>query len=145
MTYLKIILLLAQTVSAMDCLEMYGAERNDGTTVRVASISYVPTKFDLRGNVVRLEAAFREAAEGGAKIAVAPEGALDGYVVNEIIAGEVREDSMSAVAIPIDGPVIRKFQSLARELEMCLVFGFAERIGGSSRAACPPTFRRSDG
>ena len=58
----------------------------DGS-VRVAAVSFVPQKFDLQGNADRLERAFRLAAKGGTKLAVAPEGALDGYVVNEIISG----------------------------------------------------------
>lgn len=100
----------------------------DGLAVRVAAISFVPVKFDLDGNAVRLERAFRLAREGGAQIAVAPEGALEGYVVNEIIAGEAPPERMKSVALPIDHPVIERFRRLARELEMCLVFGFAERI-----------------
>ena len=96
---------------------------------RVASISFVPVKFDLQANADRLEQSFRKAKAGGAQIAVAPEGALDGYVVNEIIAGEAAAAKMNEVAIPIDGPVIRRFQKLAKELQLCIVFGLAERIG----------------
>ena len=99
-----------------------------GITVRVAAVSFVPTKLDLEGNADRLERAFREAANGGAKIAVGPEGALDGYVVNQIIAGEFPAERMNEVAVSIDHPVIHRFQQLAQELEMCLAFGFAERI-----------------
>jgi predicted amidohydrolase len=99
------------------------------TTVRVAAISFVPTKFDLAGNADRLERAFRQAHDGGAQIAVAPEGVLEGYVVNEIIAGEEPAERMRDVAVPIDGPVIDRFRKLAEELKMCLVFGFAEKIG----------------
>ena len=57
-----------------------------------------------------------------------PEGALDGYIVNEIIAGQVDAERMKDVAVSIDDPVIQRFQRLAVELQMCLVFGFAERI-----------------
>jgi glycerophosphoryl diester phosphodiesterase len=103
-------------------------DSSESQTVRVAAISFVPTKFDLEGNVQRLIAAFRKAKQGGAQIAVGPEGVLEGYVVNEIIAGEVDEKKMNDVAVPIDHPVIEQFQNLAREIEMCLVFGFAERI-----------------
>jgi predicted amidohydrolase len=97
--------------------------------VRVAAISFVPTKFDLPGNADRLEQAFRQAKRGGAEIAVAPEGILEGYVVNKVIAGELPAEKMREVAVPIDDPVIRRFQDLAKELEMSLVFGLAERIG----------------
>ena len=98
-------------------------------TIRVAAVSFVPTKLDLAGNANRMEQAFREAQKGGAKIAVGPEGALDGYVVNEIIAGEFATERMKEVAIPIHHTVIRRFQGLAAKLDMCLVFGFAELVG----------------
>ncbi|MCH2202325.1 MAG: hypothetical protein MK102_10165 [Fuerstiella sp.] len=103
-------------------------DESESRTVRVAAISFVPKKFDLAGNARRLEAAFRQAGQGGAQIAVAPEGVLEGYVVNEIIAGEVDEQRMNDVAVPLDHPVIERFRDLARELKMCLVFGLAERI-----------------
>jgi predicted amidohydrolase len=105
------------------------ATRSAGTKVRVAAISFVPTKFDLAGNADRLEQAFRKAKAGGAQIAVAPEACLEGYVVNEIIAGEAPAERMKDVALAIDDDVIKRFRSLARQLQMCLVFGFAERIG----------------
>ncbi len=100
-----------------------------GRTVRVAAISFLPEKFNLEENSRRLEAALRRAKEGGAQIAVAPEGALDGYVVNEIISGEQPAERMNEAAIPIDHPVVQRFGDLARELQLCVVFGFAERIG----------------
>ena len=62
------------------------AEESAGRSVRVAAVSFVPTKFDLPKNVAQLEKMYRQAAAGGADIAVAPEGILEGYVVNEIIA-----------------------------------------------------------
>ncbi|HAA48511.1 MAG TPA: hypothetical protein DCE43_02250, partial [Planctomycetaceae bacterium] len=70
----------------------------------------------------------RRASAGGAQIAVAPEGILEGYVVNEIIAGKAAVEDMKRVAVAIDSPMIKRFRKLARELEMCLVFGFAERV-----------------
>jgi predicted amidohydrolase len=97
-------------------------------TVRVAAISFVPKKFDLKENADRLASSFRNAAKGGAKIAVSPEGALDGYVVNQIIAGKNSAKQIRDVAIAIDDPVIQRFQSLASELKMCLVIGFAELV-----------------
>jgi N-carbamoylputrescine amidase len=99
-------------------------------TVRVASISFVPEKFALTENARRLETAFREASSRGAQIALAPEGILEGYVVNEIIAGEVDEQRMREVAVSVEDPLIKGFRALARELRMCLAFGFAELIDG---------------
>lgn len=100
-----------------------------GRAVRVAAISFVPTKFDLQANVQQLERAFRQAQQGGAQIAVAPEGVLEGYVVNEVIQGQAKPAAMQKVALKIDDPTIERFRALARELKMCLVFGFAELIG----------------
>jgi predicted amidohydrolase len=99
------------------------------TTVRVAAISFPPAKFDLQRNADELERAFRDAKQGGAQLAVAPEGCLEGYVVNEIIAGKAPAEKMREVAVAIDGPVIQRFQKLAAELDMSLVFGFAEKVG----------------
>jgi len=104
------------------------AEEKAGRSVRVAAVSFVPTKFDLAKNVAQLEKMYRQAAAGGARIAVAPEGILEGYVVNEIIAGQAEAEAMKKVAVAIDSPTIKRFRRLAKELDMCLVFGFAERI-----------------
>jgi len=118
---------LSTAVLAVAAQERPPAE--EGTRVRVAAISFVPAKFDLQRNAGELERLFRQAASGGARIAVAPEGALEGYVVNEIIEGRAPESRMRDVAIPVDHPVIGRFRRLAAELGMCLVFGFAERVG----------------
>ena len=97
--------------------------------IRVAAISFVPTKLDVAGNADRLEAAFRKAGAGGAKLAVAPEGALDGYVINQVLNTEVPVERLKAVALELEHPIIRRFQALAKELRLCLVFGLAERVG----------------
>ncbi|MDZ4820683.1 MAG: nitrilase-related carbon-nitrogen hydrolase [Planctomycetota bacterium] len=98
-------------------------------TVKVAAISFVPIKFDLPKNTEKLERAFRKAKQGGAQVAVAPEGSLEGYVVEQVISGHQPAEKMRQVAIGIDDPVIQRFEKLAKELDMCLVFGFAEKIG----------------
>jgi predicted amidohydrolase len=112
---------LASAVSA--------AQSSTSQRIKVAAISFVPVKHDLAGNADRLETALREAAHGGARLAVAPEGILDGYVINPMLAGEIPVAKMHDVAVPIDGPLIRRFQALTRELKLCVVFGFAERVG----------------
>ncbi len=104
---------------------------NAGATkrVRVAAISFEPIKLALEANAAQLAEAFEEAAANGAQIAVAPEGIQEGYIVNEIIAGRMPAERMHDVAIPVDHPVIRNFQVLADRLDMCVVFGFAEKDG----------------
>ncbi len=97
--------------------------------VTAAAISFVPEKFGLQGNADRLEEMFRKAAGGGAQLAVAPEGVLEGYVVSPIISGEQPAERMKEVALTMRSPVIGRFRELARELKICLAFGLAERIG----------------
>jgi predicted amidohydrolase len=97
--------------------------------VRVAALSFVPKKFDVAANADRLERMFREAAAGGAQLALAPEGILDGYVVNRIIEGSAPAARLREAAVSLRGAVVRRFRDLARELGLCLAFGLAERIG----------------
>ena len=80
--------------------------------VKVAAISFRPKKLDLDSNVRRLEASFRSAAEQGVQLALAPEGILEGYVVNEIITGQFQPNDILDVAVTIDSQVIKRFQKL---------------------------------
>ena len=48
----------------------------------------------------------------------------------DVIEGRKTADDLVEIAEPIDGEYIRRFQDLAGELNTCLAFGFAERIGG---------------
>ena len=97
--------------------------------VAVAAISFRPKKYDLVGNGDRLEESFRSAAAAGASIALAPEGILEGYVVNEILSHKDPPTRMLDAAVTVRNTSVRRFCLLARELRICLVFGFAERIG----------------
>jgi predicted amidohydrolase len=99
------------------------------TRVRVAAISFVPVKLALEQNADRLEKLIREAAAGGARLIVAPEGALDGYAINQVLARQVSVERLREAAISIEHPVIQRFQTLAKSIEACLVFGFSEKIG----------------
>jgi len=98
-------------------------------TVDVAAISFVPEKFGLEANCDRLEEMFRKATKGGVQLALAPEGIVEGYVVNEIIEKEKPAQRMKDVAITMRGPVMKRFKNLAKELGICLAFGCAEQIG----------------
>ena len=97
--------------------------------VKVAAISFEPVKFGLEKNADRLEQMFRKAAAGGAQLALAPEGVLEGYVVMEVIGGDVPRERMRQVALSTRGAVIGRFKALARELGICLAFGLAEKVG----------------
>ena len=98
-------------------------------SVEVAAISFRPAKWDKAGNADRMEELFVRAAQKKPRLILTTEGALEGYVVMEIVEGRATAEAMLEVAEPIDGPYIRRFQKLARTLNTCLAFGFAERIG----------------
>ncbi len=99
-------------------------------TIKVTAISLKPAKWDKPGNADAMERFFRKAAEDGPDLILQTEGVLEGYVVMDVIEGRKTADDLVEIAEPIDGDYIRRFQNLARELNTCLAFGFAERIGG---------------
>lgn len=98
-------------------------------SVEVAAISFKPAKWDKAANAERMEALFVQASEKRPQLIVTTEGALEGYVVMDVIEGRAAAEALLTVAEPLDGPYIRRFQKLARSLNTCLAFGFAERIG----------------
>ena len=98
--------------------------------VKVAAISFRPEKLKLDKNSKQLEEMFREAAAGGAQLAVAPEGVLDGYIVNEIISGKIPPEEIKRISLTMRSKTIQYFQDLAKSLNMCLVFGLAEKLAG---------------
>ncbi len=98
-------------------------------TVKVAAISLKPTPWDKPGNAEKMEVFIRQAARESPEVIVLPEGALEGYVVMAVIENPAKGRDLVALAEPIDGSYIARFQALARELGVCLCFGFAERIG----------------
>ena len=97
--------------------------------VRATAISIKPKKWDRQSNADKLERFVREAAKDSPDLIVTPEGVLEGYVASEVTKKPELAQQMLDIAEPIDGPYVDRFTRLARELETCLVFGFAERIG----------------
>jgi predicted amidohydrolase len=98
-------------------------------TITASAISFKPVKWDKADNCERLEALFVQAAQEKPDLILATEGALEGYGVMDVIEGRRSAQEMWKIAEPIDGPAIRHFQKLADQLNTCLAFGFAERIG----------------
>jgi predicted amidohydrolase len=89
------------------------------TRIRIASISVIPDKWEKERNWIRIEKKVREAAiDGGAELVVTPEGALEGYVINEVNDKWKLDkendivDKFLNLGEPIDGPFIRKASSL---------------------------------
>ena len=97
--------------------------------ITASAISFKPVKWDKPGNCERLESLFVQAAQEKPDLMLATEGALEGYVVMDVVEGRRSAREMWEIAEPIDGPAILRFQKLAAQLKTCLAFGFAERIG----------------
>jgi predicted amidohydrolase len=119
------------------CLTAPCAAALAGSTLRVASLMIVPVKWDKEANAKRLDEAIRKAKAKGAELIVTPEGALEGYVVNEVIraTGEQRQkltERFNALAEPCDGPYVQRFQKLCKELRVSLVLGFLEADAGKT-------------
>ena len=100
-------------------------------TIRASAISFKPAKWDRDGNADKMEAFFVEASRDDPDLIVTTEGALEGYVINDVLERPELEERVYEVAEPIDGPYVRRFQALAKKLKTCLVFGFAELVGSS--------------
>ena len=97
-------------------------------STKVTAISIKPKKWDKAANADKMEAFFVEAAKEQPQLILTTEGVLEGYVVMEVIEDRETAERLIDIAEPIDGPYIRRFQQLAKKLEICLCFGFAERI-----------------
>ena len=106
-------------------------------TLKVASLMYKPVKWDKDVNMRQLDKAIREARRQGAELIVTPEGALEGYVVNQVIraSGQKKRqltEKFNSLAEPCDGPYIRHFQRLSKELSVYLVLAFLEADNGKT-------------
>lgn len=104
-------------------------------SLRVASLSFVPVKWDKAANAATIEKMVREAAAQRAELIVTPEGALEGYVVNEVIREKDVEKKAEltrrfrAIAEPIDGAYVKRFRKLADELHVSIILGLLEAAG----------------
>lgn len=113
--------------------DKYKDKKQTITTIKVASASVLPHKWEKGINWNRIEKMVRKAAdEGGAKVVVTPEGILDGYVIedangiSDLIEKNKVIEKFKLLAEPINGPYIRKACNLANELNIFLVLGFLE-------------------
>jgi len=84
---------------------------------KVSVLQYEPRFLDPNGNYESLEAMLRQT---DSDLIVLPELALSGYVFKEM--GELEH---VAESIP-EGPIFKRFQALASEINSSIVYGFAE-------------------
>lgn len=99
---------------------------NDGFVL--AALSLTPEPWDKEANFQKLARYARQAAAQGAQVIVAPEGYLEGYVGNAVrTPGLTQEKYAAEAAEELDGPLLRRVRSLADELNVYLMLGFAEK------------------
>lgn len=87
----------------------------------VACCQLAPKIGDLAYNRTLTERAIRSAALQGAQVVVLPELVQSGYLFTD------REEAL-ALSETRDGPTLRLWQALARELNVVVVGGFCERL-----------------
>lgn len=122
---LLIILLAISHASADDD----SASTSESAVLRVASVSFVPVKWDKEANAVTIEKLVTDAAKQGASLVVTPEGALEGYVVNEVIRAKDAAtkaeltERFQELAEPLDGPYLQRMAKLADQLNIHLILG----------------------
>ena len=90
--------------------------------LRVAVLQSEGRPGNVSANLALLAARAREAAAGGARLLVTPELFLTGFR----IGARVR-----ALAVPLDGPLVRAVCALARRFALALCVGLPERDGRS--------------
>ena len=95
--------------------------------VKVAGLSLRSIPWDKKANWRKANRMVRRAAKEGAKLICAPEGFLEGYIVQE--KGLTRERYRSVGESLRRGEYIREMRELCAELGVYLVAGFAERAG----------------
>jgi predicted amidohydrolase len=95
-------------------------------TFTLAGLRVLPDRWDKEANFRKLDHYARQAVARGAKVVITPEGFLDGYVGND---QQLDKKRYFGIAEPVDGPVMKRVQGLARELKIFLAAGFPELRG----------------
>ena len=78
-------------------------------SVKVAAISYRPAKWDKAANADKMEELFVEAAREKPRMILITEGALEGYVVMEVVEGRASAEALIEVAEPTRRPLYPSF------------------------------------
>lgn len=99
--------------------------------MKIAVIQQHATR-DKQANITRGLAALETAARNGATLACYAELAFEWFHPQHPASGDV-----SALAEPLDGPLVRAFQDRARDLGIVLVLNFYERDDGRTYDSSP--------
>ena len=101
--------------------------------VGIVTMEAVP--WELEENFRRMEEYVREAVRRRARVVIAPESVLDGYVCGA--DPDVTREGMLEIAQTIpDGPYLVRGGELSKELGIYLIFGFLERDGDDLFNSC---------
>ncbi len=114
---------------------LIASDANSGTEeiikVKIASLSFVPVKWDKESNLKTIEKMAREAAANDAKILVTSEGAVEGYLINEVLKEENKGKNLDKkffeIAESLEGPSVSRMADLAKELNVDILLGILER------------------
>ncbi len=139
MRNIKVIILLIFANIPVLLFNAYGMPEDDGDGIRVASLSFIPKKWDKEANLATIDKMARGAAANGAKIIITSEGALDGYLINELLEKKDRakwDRKFKEMAESVDDPGVMRIRALAKELEVDFVLGFLERYGDVLYNSC---------
>lgn len=90
--------------------------------MRIAVLQFEAKAGKIEENLGRVIEAAGRAAEGGAKLLIAPELCLPGYGAGE---------AFDRLAEPLDGPLAARLRKACREAGIAIIAGFCERIGGA--------------
>ena len=97
----------------------------------VAALSLTPEPWNKSANLAKLERYARQAAAQGAQVIVAPEGYLEGYVGNQNRTPDLTQERYAAQAAEdLNGALLTRIRGLAKELNVYLMLGFAEKREG---------------
>jgi len=124
---------IALFISAIISLNSAAFTGGSPDSLAIASISYIPKKWDKKINTEKIEALTR--VSQGAKLVITPEGALEGYVVNDVIyekdtgKKEILTKRFVELAEPANGEYITRFYGLADELNIYIIIGYLAKEG----------------
>ena len=96
--------------------------------VRIGMLKALPDKWNLEANWAVFEAQFQQHREDGLDIFITPECFLDGYAVTD--EGWTAERFAQVAQDVGQSTYVRRVQALARQAQMCIVFGFTELLQG---------------
>jgi predicted amidohydrolase len=100
-------------------------------TVRIASCSIMPKKWDKAGNLAKMLAFMKNSLAGNPDLITTPEGCLEGYCVGEV-SGQERRDEFMEIAEPEDGEAISRFRDFCSTHSVNALVCFSERDGNEA-------------